>query len=99
MAIPAVGLVFTLIDPADLHAFGEPLELSRTAAYTFGFLLFWLLGSACSATDLHAAALAVRTEPLPAAAGRAPGGVSEAGRGLQLFLTHMTGSSDATGGK
>jgi hypothetical protein len=49
MAIPAVGLVFTLIDPADLHAFGEPLELSRNGAYTFGFLLFWLLGSACSA--------------------------------------------------
>ena len=49
MAIPAVGVVFTLIDPADLHAFGEPLELSRTAAYTFGFLLFWLFGAGCSA--------------------------------------------------
>jgi hypothetical protein len=49
MAIPAVGLVFTLIDPADLHAFGEPLDLSRSGAYTFGFLLFWMLGSACSA--------------------------------------------------
>jgi hypothetical protein len=49
MAIPAVGIIFTLVDPADLHAFGAPLEISRAGAYTFGFLLFWLLGSACSA--------------------------------------------------
>ena len=49
MAIPAVGIIFTLIDPADLQAFGAPLEISRTGAYTSGFLLFWLLGSACSA--------------------------------------------------
>lgn len=49
MAIPAVGIVFTLVDPADLHAFGTPLELSRQGAYTLGFLLFWALGSGCSA--------------------------------------------------
>ena len=49
MAIPAVGIVFTLVDPADLHAFGRPLEVSRLGAYTAGFLLFWVLGSACSA--------------------------------------------------
>lgn len=49
MAIPAVGITFTLIDPADLHAFGNPLEVSRLGAYTVGFLLFWALGSACSA--------------------------------------------------
>ena len=48
MAIPAVGIVFTLVDPADLQAFGVPLELSRSGAYTWGFLLFWLLGCACS---------------------------------------------------
>ena len=49
MAIPAVGIVFTLVDPADLQAFGTPLELGRTGAYSAGFLLFWALGSACSA--------------------------------------------------
>lgn len=48
-AIPAVGIVFTLVDPADLHAFGTPLELSRLGAYSLGFLLFWALGSTCSA--------------------------------------------------
>ncbi len=49
MAIPAVGIVFTLVDPADLHAFGAPLEVSRLGAYSLGFLLFWALGSGCSA--------------------------------------------------
>jgi hypothetical protein len=49
MAIPAVGITFTLVDPADLHAFGNPLELSRLGAYTMGFLAFWALGCACSA--------------------------------------------------
>lgn len=49
LAIPAVGLFFTIVDPADLQAFGEPLEVSRLGAYTLGFLFFWALGSACSA--------------------------------------------------
>ena len=49
VAIPTVGIVFTLVDPSDLHAFGAPLGLSRLGAYTLGFLLFWILGCACSA--------------------------------------------------
>ncbi len=49
LAIPAVGVAFTLLDPEDLHAFGAPLEMSRLGAYSLGFLLFWILGSACSA--------------------------------------------------
>lgn len=49
LAIPAVGVVFTLVDPADLQLFGEPLEVSRIGAYSVGFLLFWALGSVCSA--------------------------------------------------
>ena len=49
MAIPAVGIVFTLVDPSDLQFFGAPLDLSRLGAYSLGFLLFWGLGSACSA--------------------------------------------------
>ena len=49
LAIPTVGIVFTRLDPADLHLFGEPLAVSRLGAYTLGFLLFWLMGSACSA--------------------------------------------------
>lgn len=49
MAIPAVGIVFTLVDPEDLQAFGKPLHATRLGAYSLGFLLFWVLGSACSA--------------------------------------------------
>lgn len=49
MAIPAVGIVFTLVDPEDLHAFGQPLHTSRLGAYTLGFLVFWALCSGASA--------------------------------------------------
>ena len=46
MAIPAVGVVFTVIDPDDLG-------VGRMAAYTVGFFFFWMLGAASSAlTDL-----------------------------------------------
>jgi len=67
IAIPAVGIVFTLVDPADLHLFGEPLELSRLGAYTLGFLLFWALGSACSALTvlLERSPYEVNRCPLP----------------------------------
>ena len=49
IAIPTVGVVFTLLDPAEMHLFGEPLQLSRLGAYTVGFLFFWAMGSAASA--------------------------------------------------
>jgi len=49
LAIPAVGIVFTLLDPEELHAFGAPLEIGRIGAYTLGFLFLWALGACCSA--------------------------------------------------
>jgi hypothetical protein len=49
MAIPAVGVTFTFIDPIDVHYFGAPLEVSPLAVYTAGFLFLWALGVACSA--------------------------------------------------
>lgn len=49
VAIPAVGLFFSIVDPADLQWFGAPIEASRLAAYTVGFACFWAIGSACSA--------------------------------------------------
>lgn len=49
VAIPAVGCFFSIVDPADLRWFGAPLAVSRTGAYTLGFLFFWAVGSACSA--------------------------------------------------
>jgi len=49
MAVAAVGLFFSLVAPADLHLFGEPLAVSDMAAYTIGFFLFWALTAASSA--------------------------------------------------
>ena len=49
LAIPAVGIVFTLFDPEDMHLLGKPLESGRLAAYTIGFLFFWAVGAASSA--------------------------------------------------
>ncbi len=44
----ATGVFFSLFDPMEMHIFGEPVHVSRTAAYTLGFLGFWLV--AASAT-------------------------------------------------
>lgn len=40
---------FSLVDPQDLHLFGQPLEWSRTTIYSCGFFVFWLLASGTSA--------------------------------------------------
>lgn len=45
----AEAVFFTLFDPLDLHLFGEPLSLSRTAIYTIGFFAFWLFAAGSSA--------------------------------------------------
>lgn len=45
----AEAVFFTLFDPMDLHLFGEPLMVNRTAAYTIGFFVFWGFAAASSA--------------------------------------------------
>jgi len=42
-------IVFSLIDPQDLHLFGQTLEMPRTAIYSVGFFCFWALMSGTSA--------------------------------------------------
>ncbi len=42
------ALVFAMVDPHDLHWFGQPVALSRQGVYTISFFVFWgisLLGS------------------------------------------------------
>ena len=34
-------LVFSVVDPQDLHWFGQPVELSRQGVYTLAFFAFW----------------------------------------------------------
>lgn len=43
----ATGIFFSLFDPVDLHLFGEPMQASRLAVYTVGFLGFWAV-AACA---------------------------------------------------
>ena len=49
MAALAELVLFSMIDPSDLHLLGSPLELSRTAIYSLGFFLVWGLTSGASA--------------------------------------------------
>ncbi len=42
-------VVFAMVDPSDLHWFGEPISLSRQAVYTIGFFVFWAITMASSA--------------------------------------------------
>ena len=45
-------LVFALVDPQDMHWFGHPFEVSRQAAYTLGFFVFWFIISLSGALTL-----------------------------------------------
>ncbi|MGO4331544.1 hypothetical protein AB4Z48_38735 [Cupriavidus sp. 2TAF22] len=47
------ALVFSMIDPGDLHFFGQPVEASREAVYTVGFLFAWVLCSLSSGLTLY----------------------------------------------
>lgn len=53
VAILAEGCFFSLFDPGELHLDGHPLELSARAAYTLGFLGFWLLGALASSLTCY----------------------------------------------
>lgn len=48
MAAVAVGVLFSLVDPTEMHAFVSVFGDSREAAYTVGFLVFWALFTASS---------------------------------------------------
>jgi hypothetical protein len=45
----ANGLFFTFFDPMELTVANDTLAISRTAAYTIGFFMFWAFGAASSA--------------------------------------------------
>jgi hypothetical protein len=51
-AFAAAGIAelvfFTLIDPQQLFLLGQPIEVSPMAAYSIGFLLFWLVCTGAS---------------------------------------------------
>lgn len=65
----AEGITFSLFDPQDMHFFGAPLELGRTAVYSIGFFLFWAFAAASSALTcfLQRSPFEVNRCPLPQA--------------------------------
>lgn len=36
-------LVFAMVDPQDLHWFGQAVQLSRQGVYTVAFFVFWVI--------------------------------------------------------
>ena len=60
-------LVFAMVDPQDLHWFGQPLVLSRQGVYTLAFFVFWAITMATSAltTLLSMSPFEVNRCPVP----------------------------------
>jgi len=65
VAAVAELLVFAVIDPADLHVFGVPVEAGRMPVYTIGFFFLWAVGAG-------AAALTVFLQRSPVEVNRCP---------------------------
>ena len=61
-------LVFAMVDPQDLHWFGQPLALSREGVYTAAFFVFWVIAMASSSltTLLSMSPFEVNRCPIPA---------------------------------
>ena len=61
-------LVFSVVDPQDLHWFGHPVELSRQGIYTLSFFVFWGITTLSSGltTLLSMSPFEVNRCPLPA---------------------------------
>lgn len=53
VAIAMDGVVFSAFDPLEIAYNGEPLFDSRMAAYTVGFLVFWLFAAGSSALTCY----------------------------------------------
>lgn len=60
-------VVFAFVDPQDLHWLHGPMEISRQAAYTAGFFLFWAVTAVSGAltTLLSMSPFEVNRCPMP----------------------------------
>jgi hypothetical protein len=53
MAGVTEALVFSVLDPSDMHWWGqEPMQWPRAAVYTVSFFIFWMLCALSSALTL-----------------------------------------------
>jgi hypothetical protein len=64
----AEALFFKVFDPTELTFFGETVNVSRIAAYSIGFFLFWVFAAASSALTcfFQSASPEVNRNSLPA---------------------------------
>ena len=46
------ALVFSMVDPGEVHWLGHPVLASRQSVYTAAFFCFWLIAMACSSLAL-----------------------------------------------
>ena len=46
------ALVFSMVDPAEIHWLGHRLQATRQAIYTAAFFCFWLVAILCSSLVL-----------------------------------------------
>jgi len=46
------ALVFALVDPGEIHWFGQMPQPSRQSVYSVAFFLFWMITMACSSLVL-----------------------------------------------
>ncbi|MCW5223378.1 hypothetical protein [Verminephrobacter aporrectodeae] len=65
-------LVFALVDPQDLHWFGQTLALSREGVYTLAFFAFWAVTMASSALTTLLAQSPFELNRCPVAEGERP---------------------------
>ena len=49
VAAVAELIIFSLIDPVDLHVFNVPIEAERMPVYTVGFFFLWAITATASA--------------------------------------------------
>ncbi len=49
VAAVAELIIFSMIDPVDLHIFNVPIEAERMPVYTVGFFFLWAITAAASA--------------------------------------------------
>jgi hypothetical protein len=74
VAAAAELLVFSVIDPADLHVFGVPVDAGRMPVYTIGFFFFWAIGAAAAALTVFLRRSPVEVNRCPVAADDRPAG-------------------------
>jgi hypothetical protein len=77
LSIPTTGLVFSLVDPAELRFHGSLLEASSVTAALLVFLGLWALGAACSALTCVLQRTSPEATNCPLAMGARPPGCPE----------------------